>query len=91
MKFLLLLAALAVGCGGSSEPTLVVELPPTCRVELEHVRVQLCPSRPVMVNCTNHLQRNVAPGHCGGPDYITWEPQVSGNAWCCDDAVEFVP
>lgn len=88
MKASFLFLALICGCSGSVEPPLVVELPPTCRVEAEYIRVQLCQGEPVLVNCTEVSTPNVAPVHCIGP-FGNWRAET-GNAWCCDDRVEFV-
>lgn len=80
MRALFLFAAFAVGCSGSVEPT--SELPPTCRVEAEYIRLQLCPTRPVLINCGDVSTPNVAPGHCDGP--LLDGKAETGNAWCCD-------
>ncbi len=77
-----LLAALAVGCGGSQEPTR--ELPAGCAVEPEHVRVQLCPRHAEAVVCSDTGQTNFDPARCDGPDWTDGR-QVTGNAWCCDE------
>lgn len=76
---IILFAALAVGCSGSVEPT----LPPTCSVQPEHVREQLCPRHESAVVCQSTGQTNFDPARCAGPDYTDGH-QVTGNAWCCD-------
>jgi hypothetical protein len=55
-------------------------------VQLEYIRVQLCPNQPRAVVCSDTTQTNFAPGHCDGPDW-TNGMQVTGNAWCCDEAL----
>lgn len=77
------LLLLVIGCGASVEP---ITLPATCHVELEYVRKQVCPESAAAVVCSNTEQTNPAFAHCGGPGW-TEGRQVTGNVWCCDDAL----
>jgi hypothetical protein len=79
----LFLAALTMtGCASTVDDH-PVPLPPTCSVQPEDIRIQLCPRHPVLVLCSDTLQTNFAPGHCDGPDWTDGQ-QIDGNAWCCD-------
>jgi hypothetical protein len=91
-KYLTIITFLITGCGSAVDPEPVAhQSPEGCEVKEEYIRVQLCPSQDLVVVCMNHLQTNIAPGYCDGPDWTSGPDghQVTGNAWCCSDSANF--
>lgn len=80
------IALLHCGARVEDEPR---PLPADCTMQAENVRAQLCPAHDYGLLCTSQNPPNPDFIHCGGPDW-TEGRQVTGNAWCCDGAPNYV-